>query len=60
MDIESIDPIRMIELPEWDEKKLCPKTKMPNCEHCGEDELGMLDKNHAFCYCCGRMFERER
>jgi hypothetical protein len=41
-----------IDLPEWDSENLRPKTKMPNCPTCGEDELGMLTENMAYCYCC--------
>ena len=41
-----------IPLPEVDEYGT-PQTKMPNCPNCGEDELGLIWKNEAFCYLCG-------
>jgi len=42
-----------LELPEWDEKELRPKSKMPNCPRCGEDELGMMHAELTICYACG-------
>lgn len=44
---------KSIVYPEWDTENLCPKTKMPNCPYCEEDELGMLTAGHVFCYACG-------
>lgn len=38
--------------PEWDKENMRPKTKMPPCPRCGEDELGMMDKDTVFCYKC--------
>lgn len=29
-----------------------PVSKMPNCPNCGEDELGLLEKDRALCYRC--------
>lgn len=29
-----------------------PKTKMPNCPRCGEDELGMIQSDVAVCNWC--------
>jgi len=42
-----------LELPEWDETELKPKSKMPDCPRCGEDELGMLHAELTMCYACG-------
>ena len=42
-----------IELPEWDARNMRPKTKMPDCPACGEDELGMLCETRVYCYMCG-------
>jgi len=47
-------------LPEWDEIEMRPKTKMPNCPNCEEDELGMLKKDEAFCYQCLSIFVRDQ
>lgn len=35
-----------------------PITKMPNCPNCGEDELGLMQPNEAFCYACTQVIER--
>lgn len=40
------------ELPEWDEEAQRPKFKMPDCPHCLEDELGMINKKYVLCYNC--------
>lgn len=39
-------------IPEWDEQAMLPKTKMPDCPKCGEDELAMLSKGIIWCYRC--------
>ncbi len=39
-------------LPKWDEEARRPKSKMPDCPNCLEDELGMINKNRVICYCC--------
>lgn len=41
----------LLPLPDVDEFGT-PLTKMPNCPHCGEDELGMMSDGHALCYRC--------
>lgn len=52
------DKVR-IELPAVDENGV-PLTKMPDCPVCGDDELGMMNKNQAFCYrCCATVERRE-
>lgn len=45
-------------LPEWDEKNLRPKTKMPLCPNCNEDELGMLSSTVAKCYNCNYLITK--
>lgn len=42
-----------IKLPEWDEKNLRPKTKMPLCPQCKADEFAMIDRDYVICYVCG-------
>lgn len=52
--------ITFIRLPEVDEYGT-PKEKLPDCPHCGEDELAMLAiyGGDAFCYSCCSVFENE-
>lgn len=45
-----------LELPEWDDKNMRPKSKMLNCPNCEEDELGMLYEGEAICYKCNSKF----
>ena len=35
-----------------------PISKMPNCPCCGDDELGMIQKDEAFCYRCCAIIRR--
>lgn len=42
-----------MKMPEWDYAKLRPKTKMPDCPTCEEDELGMINESYVLCYNCG-------
>lgn len=34
-----------------------PKTKLPNCPKCDEDELGVIHAGLALCYRCGWKIE---
>lgn len=36
-----------------------PVSKMPDCDNCGEDELGMLSPDEAFCYQCCAIVKRK-
>lgn len=40
--------IRLPEVDEWG----VPLSKMPDCPQCGEDELGLIETDRAFCYQC--------
>lgn len=40
-------------MPDWDTLEMRPKTKMPDCPVCEEDELCMLFEGHVLCYNCG-------
>lgn len=52
-------------LPSIDEKLwelyrvASPVSKMPKCDNCGADELGLLQPNEAFCYRCCAIVRRE-
>jgi ribosomal protein L37AE/L43A len=43
---------KTIKFPEWDEIEMKPKSKMPNCPICGEDELSMINKDLVVCNNC--------
>lgn len=46
-----IEKIAKFSIPEANEYG-SPKSKMPNCFNCGEDELSMLTANSIFCNAC--------
>jgi ribosomal protein L37AE/L43A len=48
----------MIAFPELDEYGT-PKTKMPDCPRCGDDELGVIHECLILCYKCGWKLERK-
>jgi len=49
-----------VKIPEWDSLEFRPKTKMPNCPNCDEDELGMLSQWYTLCYNCGLEITADR
>jgi len=50
----------LIPLPDVDEWGV-PKSKMPNCPHCGEDELSLTaPPNEGICYRCGALIVRAK
>lgn len=42
-----------LKLPEWDEDNQRPKTQMPLCPKCKEEELAMIEEDRCVCHVCG-------
>lgn len=58
MSRERTRPTYALNLPavnEWG----TPVSKMPNCPHCGEDELGLIEPDRGLCYCCQAVVVRK-
>lgn len=49
----------VLPLPTCDEWGV-PQAKMPNCPHCGDDELGMVQDGFAVCYRCQAIVVRHK
>ncbi len=47
--------MNILKLPDCDIDGV-PVSKMPNCPFCHEDELGMMESEHAICYNCSEEF----
>lgn len=54
---KQVDLIRAIlgDLDEWG----TPKSKLPDCPLCGEDELGVIHGRLVMCYLCCARYSRE-